>query len=432
MDHRAIVHRGTCSIGSVATTDRLELVATYITELSGDPQGAAEAFATGQTIGTWVPVPGITAEMRAEHGARVVEVRPLAEGETVAGEPAGARADEPGGFGTAPRPWLLRVAFPVVNFGPQFPMLFTTVLGNDPSTSLPVRLVDLELPTAFREAFVGPRHGIDGWRRLTGINDRPLLLNMIKPCTGYPPEVGADFLEAVARGGCDLIKDDELLADPDFSPVAVRARVYRRRLDRVAEETGHRAWYVANVTGRVRSVVERARAAVEAGAGAVMVNALAVGPDVVQELAEADVGGPILAHTAGIETYTGSDHSGFGRAVLAGRILRLAGADAILTDNPFGRRPPAQAVVRATVDWLRQPWGSLAPALPLVAGGLTVAMLEPIVAAFGVDLMLGVGGAIQGHPDGATAGVRAIRSAIDEATAAVRGRTTGASPVLRP
>jgi 2,3-diketo-5-methylthiopentyl-1-phosphate enolase len=398
-------------------TDRPELVATYLTDLSGDAKRAAEAFATGQSIGTWVPVPGITPEMRALHGARVLEVRLLEDGETVGGEPAA----EPGRAATAGRPWLVRVAFPTVNFGPQYPMLFTTLLGNDPSTSLPVRLVDVELPAAFRDAFGGPRQGIEGWRRLTGVRDRPLLLNMIKPCTGYPPEIGADFLEAVARGGCDLIKDDELLADPSFNRVAVRASVYRRRLDRVADETGHRAWYVANVTGRVRSLVETARTVIGAGAGAVMVNALAVGPDAVQELAEADLGAPILAHTAGIETFTGNGHSGFGRAVLVGRILRLSGADAVLTDNPLGRRPPPAEVVRATVDWLREPWGSLRPALPLIAGGLTAAMLGPIVAEFGTDLMLGVGGAIQGHPDGATTGVRAIRDSIDAAVDAVRG-----------
>jgi 2,3-diketo-5-methylthiopentyl-1-phosphate enolase len=293
-----------------------------------------------------------------------------------------------------------------------------------------VRLVDIALPTAYRDAFGGPRQGIDGWRGLTGVQDRPLLLNMIKPCTGYPPEVGAGFLEAVARGGCDLIKDDELLADPSFSRVATRASVYRRRLDRVAEETGHRAWYVANVTTRVRLLVDTARTAIEAGAGAVMVNALAVGPDVVQELAEADLGAPILAHTAGIETFTGSAYSGFGRAVLVGRILRLSGADAILIDNPYGRRPPPRAVVRTTVEWLREPWGSLRPALPIVAGGLTAELLGPIVAEFGVDLMLGVGGAIQGHPDGATAGVRAIRAAIDAAMDAARRTAPAPVPTL--
>ena len=61
---------------------RIELVATYLADLpAGRAAEAAEAFATGQTIGTWLPVPGITDEMRRRHGGRVVEVREAGTGE---------------------------------------------------------------------------------------------------------------------------------------------------------------------------------------------------------------------------------------------------------------------------------------------------------------------------------------------------------------
>ena len=111
---------------------RVELIATYLADLpSGREQEAANAFATGQTIGTWTPVPGITDAMRAEYGGRVIELRPLTADEVIAGEPVEDSTS------------LLRVGFPTVNFGPQFPMLITTLLGNDPSTSIAARLVDI-------------------------------------------------------------------------------------------------------------------------------------------------------------------------------------------------------------------------------------------------------------------------------------------------
>jgi 2,3-diketo-5-methylthiopentyl-1-phosphate enolase len=395
---------------------RSDVLATYLADLSElgprpsptEARRVAEAFAIGQSIGTWLPVPGITDEMRANHGARVVEIRELADGETIGGEPA----PPVGRVADSPRPWLLRVAFPAVNFGPQFPMLFTTLLGNDPSTSLPVRLVDVDLPQALPSAFGGPRFGISGWRRLTGVAGRPLLLNMIKPCTGYPPDVGAKFLEEVARGGCDLIKDDELLADPTFNRVAQRSGVYRQRLEHVAEETGHRARYIANVTTRVGALVDTARASVEGGADALMVNALAVGADATQMLAEADIGVPIFAHTAGVEAFAGEGRGGFGRALLTGRLLRLVGADGILTDNPYGRRPPPGEIVAATIDRMRLPYGSLRAAMPFIGGGVTAEVIPSIIDSFGTEIVLAVGGAIQGHPDGATAGARAMLAAI--------------------
>ncbi|HMQ36849.1 MAG TPA: RuBisCO large subunit C-terminal-like domain-containing protein, partial [Micropruina sp.] len=41
----------------------------------------------------------------------------------------------------------------------------------------------------------------------------------------------------------------------------------------------------------------------------------------------------------------------------------------------------------------------------------------------GPDIVLGVGGAIQGHPDGPAAGVRAMRQAADAALAGVDAET---------
>jgi 2,3-diketo-5-methylthiopentyl-1-phosphate enolase len=246
---------------------------------------------------------------------------------------------------------------------------------------------------------------------------------MIKPCTGYDPAVGAGFVEDVARGGCDLIKDDELLGDPVFNRVTERARVYAERLDRIADETGHRARYIANVTTRLGSLLDTARTAVDGGADAVMINALAVGLDAVQTLAEANVGVPIFAHTAGIETFSGDPRAGFGRALLVGRLLRLAGADAILTDNPYGRRPPPRDVTSATIGRMREGWSALRPALPTVGGGLTVETVAPIVAEFGVDLIVAAGGAIQGHPQGATEGVRAMLASIHDAARALEDKS---------
>jgi len=397
--------------------ERQDLVATYLAELPADhAQEAAEAFATGQSIGTWVPVPGISARMRRLHGAQVLEARRDDTGAEVAGEAIGSR-------------WLLRVRFPTVNFGPQFPMLLSTLIGNDPSTSLSCRLIDIELPPAYEAAFPGPRCGVAGWRRITGVWDRPLLLNMIKPCTGYSPAVGAGLVEQTARGGADLIKDDELLGDAPFNRVAERSRVYRERLERVAAETGHRARYIANVTSRAIHLVDTARAAVDGGADALMVNALALGLDPLQALAESDVGVPILVHTAIAEVLTGGVSTGIGQALLFGKLLRLAGADAVFTTTPYARRPLPQGIFDHTVAWLREPRGVLKPSMPMLAGGLTGAMIEPLIRQTGNDVILGVGGAIQGHPDGAAAGARAIRAAIAAAvlptTAGSRGAGRG-------
>ena len=296
-------------------------------------------------------------------------------------------------------------------------MLLTTAIGNDPSTSIAMRVVAVDVPASFLDAYPGPRFGVDGWRRVTGVKDRPLLLNMIKPCTGFPPHVGAAFAAESARGGVDLIKDDELLADPSFSPVADRTRAYVAAIEAASSATGRATRYVAHVTTRPGRLAATARAAVEAGAGAVMITPLTLGLDALAELAEV-AAVPILAHVAAIETWTGAAEGGVGHGALA-RLLRLAGADAVLTSTPHAPRPLPAGAYAAVARGLRDEvaGGRLRAALPMPGGGITADHVAPIIETLGLDAIIAVGGAIQGHPDGAAAGGRVIQSAIADASA---------------
>jgi 2,3-diketo-5-methylthiopentyl-1-phosphate enolase len=84
---------------------------------------------------------------------------------------------------------------------------------------------------------------------------------MIKPCTGFSPLEGAALFAESARGGVDIIKDDELLGNPSFNPLRERVVAYRQAADQVYEETGHRALYCANITDRPERIMESAHRA---------------------------------------------------------------------------------------------------------------------------------------------------------------------------
>ena len=112
---------------------------------------------------------------------------------------------------------------------------------------------------------------------MTGVYDRPLLLNMIKPCTGFTAEVGQKIFYETALGGVDFIKDDELLGNPTFCPLVQRVKAYNAASDAAYEKTGKRTIYVANITAGVGQLEENAKRAVDAGARMLMVNFAAVG-----------------------------------------------------------------------------------------------------------------------------------------------------------
>jgi len=384
------------------------LVATYVLELpaDADPLARASRFAVGQTIGTWLPVPGITDDMRARHEARVVGISSLPASDT-------RGVGEPERIG-----YVLRIAVPTINFGASLPMMLTTLLGNDSSTSVEAKLVDLELPAAFAARFAGPSLGVGGLRRLTGVADRPLLLNMIKPCAGMPPSVAREVFFQTALGGIDLIKDDELTADPEYSPVVERVRLFTAAARDAAQETGIETIYIPNVTDRPDRMIETARRAVDAGARAVMATYATVGYGSLEALAEA-VDVPVLGHFAGAAPYFEGPSTGMSAPLAMGLLPRLAGADLALVSTPYGGATIRSLPYVRTVHQMLLPRPGIAPTMPIIGGGVHPGTVGRYVSDLGTDIVLGAGGAIQGHPGGAAAGVRAMRRAIDAAVAGI-------------
>ena len=390
------------------------IIATYFLQL--DPQrdvlARAADFAVGQSIGTWVELPGVTEALERDHLGKVVEVIDVPPCELNSQNAAGDSMS-----------YVIRIAFPIGNFGPHFSMLLTTLLGNDASTSAQAKLMDISFPKAYAKAFGGPSFGIAGLRELTGVYDRPLLLNMIKPCTGLSPEEGAKVFYETALGGVDMIKDDELLgADTSFSTACGRVTAFQKAAQAAYEKTGKKAIYVVNVTCDSLHMLTMAERAVELGAQALMVNFVNVGYGMMRELADR-AGVPILAHYAGCGMLCEGTHSGMASPLALGKLPRLAGADAVVMNTPYGGYPLRRQKYLQTIDCLTQPYHDLRPSMPVVGGKLHPGTVGKYVQELGQDIILGAGGSIQGHPGGITAGARAMLQAIEAAAAGIPANT---------
>ena len=57
--------------------------------------------------------------------------------------------------------------------------------------------------------------------------------------------------------------------------------------------------------------------------------------------------------------------------------------------------------------------GSLKTVLPVASGGLASTLVPALLETFGNDVVIQAGGGIHGHPDGTTAGAKAMRQAVD-------------------
>src|SRR5690349_24112454 len=96
------------------------LLATYYLAMPADADVLAKAagYAVGQTIGTWIEVPGVTDEMRDRHRGRVVKVleAPPVDLSTQAAATSG---------------YFIQIALPTVNFASSIPMMLATGISND-------------------------------------------------------------------------------------------------------------------------------------------------------------------------------------------------------------------------------------------------------------------------------------------------------------
>jgi len=377
------------------------LIATYLVSGIGRSEiiKKSGSFAIGQSIGTWLPLPGITRTMIEQYQARVIGLYPIPD---VSGK-------EP--F------FVLQVAFPSRNINDSFAMMLTALVGNDVSTSLNLRLLDVSLTPSALGYYHGPKQSIEGVRKFLGVADRPLLLNMLKPSIGMSPDEAAKLFYEIGMGGVDIVKDDEVLSFAPVSSVVDRVKTFAWTAKRVFEESGNKMLYIPNVSSSPKRMHENIVAAISEGSHAVMVNFVETGLDALADISD-EFGDQlmILGHYAGIGSMQ-SEQGGIAPSVMVGYLARLAGADMVMTMFAEKKDPSGYFNFIQTLQKQKLPLRKIKPVLSTVGGGLSPLNVGKLIEEIGNDLVLGVGGAIQGHPMGAREGAKAVRAAMSSVVA---------------
>jgi 2,3-diketo-5-methylthiopentyl-1-phosphate enolase len=368
------------------------LIATYYMKSDSEPDifDWVKLVAADQSAGTWTHVEGETPEVIEKYGAKVIGIYSMAE----------------------ERGCVARIAFPVANFPIYMPMIMSTVAGNVLGQD-GIKLVDIEFPDALVDEFPGPLMGIDGIRELLNVPERPIVGAILKPCIGVEPEVSASGAVKAALGGAEVIKDDELLSDPEYSPMVKRVSTVMKYLRDVGKDKS--ALYAVNITGE--NLLDRARWAIDAGANSIMVNYQALGWGVVEDLVRAlkreNVTIPIFGHCAGAGAYYRSAVNGISTALTVGKLPRMIGMDMSLVYPDSGRFGIETNQLVEAHSMLTSPLGNLKQSFTTIAGGVHPGTIEYLMNLLGNETILMAGGGIYGHPMGPTAGAKAILQAIE-------------------
>ncbi|ACL57391.1 ribulose-bisphosphate carboxylase large subunit family protein [Methylobacterium nodulans] len=387
--------------------------ATYWMETGDDPARTAEVIAGEQSSGTFVALATETPELKQRSGAFVERLEVL---ETVSGPSLpGARPSDR--YTRA----ILELSWPVENFGPSLPNLWTTIAGNlfELGQVSGLRLTGLSLPPSFTAPFTGPAFGVEGTRALSGVAQGPLIGTIIKPSIGLSAEETAQQVRELVAGDIDFIKDDELQADGARCPFEERVRAVMRVVNEAADRRGRKAMVAFNLTGDLDQMRRRHDLVLREGGTCVMLCLNAIGLVGVQEFRRHSQL-PIHAHRAGWGALTRCPALGYDYAPWQ-QLWRLAGADHLHVNGLRNKFAEADESVIAAARAVLAPIGPDARmgAMPVFSSGQTGLQAAETYAALGcTDLIHTAGGGIFGHPGGVAAGVEAFRAAW---TAAAQG-----------
>ena len=121
----------------------------------------------------------------------------------------------------------VKIGFPVINTdwsGDGISHLLCQLMGGqvDIDTFDACRLTKIDFPQHIRDKFLGPKFGITGMREYTGQYDKPFSGAIVKPKTGMSAETLLEMVKELVDGGCDFIKEDEIMANPTFCPIEKR------------------------------------------------------------------------------------------------------------------------------------------------------------------------------------------------------------------
>lgn len=285
--------------------------------------------------------------------------------------------------------WALHIGYPEELASRQIGQLLHLLYGNV-SFYPRIRLTDLALPASLLAHFPGPLGGIDRIRRITGAHQRALLMTVLKP-RGSSPEHLADLALRFARGGGDILKDDQNLVEADITDFIKRINSCTQSIEKARQSTGRRCLYLPHAAGSGDHLKRQLEAVAEAGLHGVVLCPWIMGLETAA-CAAREFGLMWLAHPAMAGSLTESRDHGVATSALLGTLVRAAGADISIFPGNGGRISSSHNDEAATCHALTKPLGSLQKTLPCTGGGKRLDQVRSTGQERGPDFAVLVGG----------------------------------------
>jgi ribulose-bisphosphate carboxylase large chain len=264
-------------------------------------------------------------------------------------------------------------------------------------------LLDLNFPDVIK--WPGPKYGLSGMREYCGIYNKPLLGGITKPKVGLSPEKHLELVKLMVDGGCNFIKEDEILSGAKHCDLEKRVDLVMNYI----HKNNYKVFYCASISSDYPHLLARANKVAQLGGNGIHFN-FHCGLGSYRSIRLHDL--PLLLHfqKSGDKIFT-SQYSRYRiREKLLYKLMSLSGCDTLHCGMLGGYMDSDEKETKRIVNMLVK-----MNSVPALSCGMHPGLIDNICEILGhCDWMANVGGALSGHPMGTLAGVKAMRQAIDK------------------
>ena len=301
----------------------------------------------------------------------------------------------------------VKIAFPVVNIDfatDGIAHLLVNIMGGqlDIESIIKCHVLNIEFPQSVHDKFLGPKFGIEGIRKFTGVKDKPLLGAIVKPKTGLAAKTLLRMVQELVEGGVNFIKEDEILSNPSFCTIEERVPLI---MDYLKDKN---VIYSVSIHADPHEIINRVKLVHELGGNSVHVN-FWCGMGIYKAIRELDL--PLFIHfqKSGDKILTNRNHDFYIDWTVICKLAGMMGVDFIHAGMIGGYYKWDEEEAIDSVKELHK-YG----VMPALSCGFHPGLTEFVCNKIGNDFMANVGGAIHGHPLGTLAGTKAMRQSLDK------------------
>ena len=173
------------------------------------------------------------------------------------------------------------------------------------------------------------------------------------------------------------------MTDQSFCPIIPHLEAVMAALDKVEKETGKKAFY----------------------------DVLTTGNSALEDLSR-HISLPIHVHRTMHGAFTCDKRLGISMLVIS-KLVRMTGGTNLHTGSYMGKMARETFENDLCRDALREEWHGYKRVFPVASCGVYPGKVYGNLDGYGIDCIVQAGGGVRGHPDGTTAGARAMVQAAD-------------------